>query len=157
MDRIKNKKIEILAPAGSLEGMKAAMNAGCDAVYIGGKSFGARAFANNLDEETMLRAIDEAHIRGKNLYLTVDTLVKEQEMVDDLYNFLENFYLQGLDAVIVQDLGVMNFIHKHFPKLPIHASTQTTITMAEGANLLKDLGVTRLVTARELSFDEIKT
>ncbi len=156
MSKIKDIKIEILAPAASYEGMKAAMNAGCDAVYIGGKSFGARAFAKNPDDETMLRAIDEAHIRDKNLYLTVNTLVKEEELMDDLYNYLEKFYLQGLDAVIVQDIGVMNFIHKHFPKLPIHASTQTTITMAEGANLLKELGVTRLVTPRELSFDEIR-
>ncbi|MDF2542170.1 MAG: hypothetical protein K0S47_1888 [Herbinix sp.] len=150
------QKIEILAPAGSYEGMKAAINAGCDAVYIGGSSFGARAYANNLDEEILLRAIDETHIRGKNLYLTVNTLVKEQEMIDQLHQFLDKFYLQGLDAVIVQDVGVMHFIHRHFPLLPIHASTQTTITMAQGANLLTELGVTRLVTARELSLTEIK-
>ncbi|HWT27164.1 MAG TPA: U32 family peptidase, partial [Mobilitalea sp.] len=151
-----NNKIEILAPAGSYEGMKAAMNAGCDAVYIGGSSFGARAYANNLEEDILLQAIDEAHIRGKRLYLTVNTLVKEKERTQQLYNFLEKYYLQGLDAVIVQDVGVMHFIHKHFPGLPIHASTQTTLTMAQGANLLKDIGVTRLVTARELSLKEIK-
>jgi U32 family peptidase len=151
------KQIEILAPAGSYEAMKAAMNAGCDAVYIGGSSFGARAYANNLEEETLLRAIDEAHIRGKQLYLTVNTLVKEKELTQELYRFLEKFYLQGLDAVIVQDVGAMHFIHEHFPKLPIHASTQTTLTMAEGANLLKEFGVTRLVTARELSLKEIKS
>jgi putative protease len=150
------RTIEILAPAGSYEGMKAAMNAGCDAVYIGGNSFGARAYANNLEEETLLRAIDEAHIRDKSLYLTVNTLLKEKERVDDLYQFLDKFYLHGLDAVIVQDVGVMHFVHRHFPELPIHASTQTTITMAEGANLLKDIGVTRLVTARELGLEEIK-
>lgn len=150
------RKIEILAPAGSYEGMKAAMNAGCDAVYIGGSSFGARAYANNLDEATLLHAIDEAHIRGKHLYLTVNTLVKEQERIEQLYQFLEKYYLQGLDAVIVQDVGVMHFIHQHFPELPIHASTQTTLTMAEGANLLRDYGVTRLVTARELNLQEIK-
>ncbi len=151
-----NRKIEILAPAASYEGMQAAMNAGCDAVYIGGRSFGARAFAKNPDDETMLRAIDEAHIRDKRLYLTVNTLLKEEELMDDLYNYLDKFYLQGLDAVIVQDIGVMNFIHRHFPKLPIHASTQTTITMADGISLIKELGVTRLVIPRELSFDEIR-
>jgi len=151
------RQIEILAPAGSYEGMKASMNAGCDAVYIGGSSFGARAFANNLEEDTLLRAIDEAHIRDKKLYLTVNTLLKEKERTSELYNFLEKFYLQGLDAVIVQDVGVLHFIHQHFPGLPIHASTQTTLTMAQGANLLKDYGVTRLVTARELSLKEIKT
>ena len=151
------RKIEILAPAGSYEGMKAAMNAGCDAVYIGGSSFGARAYANNPEDETMLRAIDEAHIRNKQLYLTVNTLLKEKERTGELYRFLEKFYLQGLDAVIVQDVGVMHFIHKHFPQLPIHASTQMTLTMAQGANLLKDYGVTRIVTSREISLKEIKT
>ncbi|MDF2485920.1 MAG: hypothetical protein K0R46_2088 [Herbinix sp.] len=150
------RNIEILAPAGSYEGMQAAMNAGCDAVYIGGSSFGARAFANNLEEDTLLGAIDEAHIRDKKLYLTVNTLLKEKERTKELYRFLEKFYLRGLDAVIVQDIGVLHFIHENFPGLPIHASTQTTLTMAQGANLLKPYGVTRLVTARELSLNEIK-
>lgn len=151
------RTIEILAPAGSVEGMKAAMNAGCDAVYIGGSSFGARAYANNPEETALLRAIDEAHVRGKKLYLTVNTLLKEKEQSKELYSFLERFYLQGLDAVIVQDVGVLHFIHEYFPELPIHASTQMTLTMAQGANLLKDQGVTRLVTSRELSLREIKT
>ncbi|MBH1939730.1 U32 family peptidase [Mobilitalea sibirica] len=151
-----DRQIEILAPAGSYESMRAAMNAGCDAVYIGGNSFGARAYANNLEEEALLRAIDETHIRDKKLYLTVNTLIKEQERIEKLYNYLIRFYLQGLDAVIVQDVGVMHFIHHNFPKLPIHASTQTTLTMAQGANLLKETGVTRLVTARELSLKEIR-
>lgn len=150
------RNIEILAPAGSYEGMRAAMNAGCDAVYIGGTSFGARAYANNLDTKALLQAIDEAHIRGKHLYLTVNTLVKERERDKYLYAFLEPLYLQGLDAVIVQDFGVMHFIHRNFPELPIHASTQTTLMMAQGANLLREMGVTRMVTARELSLSEIK-
>lgn len=150
------KKIEILAPAGSYESMRAAMNAGCDAVYMGGSKFGARAFADNPNEDTLLQAIDEAHLRNKRLYLTVNTLIKEKEMQSQLYDFLEKYYLAGLDAVIVQDVGVMHFIHRHFPDLPIHASTQTTITMAQGAEVLKSVGVTRLVTARELSFKEIK-
>lgn len=150
-----NRRIEVLAPAGSYEGMIAAMNAGCDAVYIGGNSFGARAYANNLDQDALMAAIDEAHIRGKKLYLTVNTLVKEQER-SYLYSFLDKLYLHGLDAVIVQDVGAMHFIHRHFPNLEIHASTQTTIAMAQGADLLKDVGVTRLVTPRELSLKEIK-
>jgi putative protease len=149
------KKVEILAPAGSYEGLTAALNAGCDAVYIGGTSFGARAYANNLDEEDMLRAIDAVHIRDKQLYLTVNTLVKQKEIEENLYRFIEKFYLQGLDAVIVQDVGVIHFLHKHFPKLPIHASTQMTLMMAQGADLLKDCGVTRMVTARELTLAEI--
>ncbi len=152
-----NKSIEILAPAGSYEGMRAAMNAGCDAVYIGGNSFGARAYANNLDENTLLGAIDEAHIRGKKLYLTVNTLLKEREHARELYRFLEKLYRQGLDAVIVQDMGVLHFIHEYFPEIAIHASTQTTLTMAQGVNLLKPYGVTRMVTARELSLKEIRT
>lgn len=151
------KRIEILAPAGSYESMRAAMNAGCDAVYMGGNRFGARAYADNPDEDTLLKAIEEAHLRGKSLYLTVNTLIKESERLSLLYNYLEKYYLAGLDAVIVQDVGVMRFIHRHFPELPIHASTQTTIMMAEGANILKSVGVTRLVTARELSFKEIKS
>lgn len=150
------RKIEILAPAGSYDGMRAAMNAGCDAVYIGGSSFGARAYANNLTEEQLLTAIEEAHIRDKRLYLTVNTLLKEKELSSQLYDFLKKFYERGLDAVIVQDMGVLHFIHRNFPELPIHASTQTTLTMAQGANLLKDYGVTRLVTSRELNLQEIK-
>lgn len=151
------RNIEILAPAGSYESMRAAMNAGCDAVYMGGSRFGARAYADNPNEDVLIRAIEEAHLRNKKLYLTVNTLVKEEERQSLLYDYLEKYYLAGLDAVIVQDVGVMHFIHRHFPKLPIHASTQTTITMGQGANLLKRMGVTRLVTARELSLKEIKS
>jgi putative protease len=136
--------------------MRAAMNAGCDAVYIGGSSFGARAYANNLTEEQLFQAIEEAHVRDKKLYLTVNTLLKEKELSSQLYHFLAKFYERGLDAVIVQDMGVLHFIHRNFPELPIHASTQMTLTMAQGANLLKPYGVTRLVTSRELSLQEIK-
>lgn len=151
-----SKKVEILAPAGSYDSMRAAMNAGADAVYIGGSSFGARAYAENPDEELLLKAIDEAHIRGKKIYLTVNTLLKENELADQLYNYLQNYYQRGLDAVIVQDAGVLHFIHRHFPELPIHASTQMTLTMAQGAELLRNYGVTRLVASRELSLKEIK-
>jgi putative protease len=150
-----DKTIEVLAPAGSYEGMKAAFNAGADAVYIGGSSFGARAYANNPEDDILLTAIDEAHLRGKKLYLTVNTLLKEKEHTGKLYQFLEKFYLRGLDAVIVQDVGVLHFIHRSFPDLPVHASTQMTLTMAQGANLLENYGVTRLVTPRELSLKEI--
>lgn len=148
-------RIEILAPAGSIESMKAAVNAGCDAVYLGGSKFGARAYADNLTEEILLSAIDYTHIRGKQLYLTVNTLLKEEEIKNELYEYLRRYYEQGLDAVIVQDVGVMHFIHEHFPNLPIHASTQMTLTMAEGINELKAYGVTRMVPARELTLKEI--
>lgn len=150
------RKIEILAPAGSYESLKAAITASCDAVYIGGNLFGARAYANNLDEDRMMEAIDYAHIHNKALYLTVNTLLKEEELKTKLYNYIAKYYEHGLDAAIVQDLGVMHFLHRNFPDLELHASTQMTLTMAEGANLLKDYGVNRLVTSRELSLQEIR-
>ena len=148
--------LEILSPAGSMDSLKAAINAGCDALYIGGTSFGARASANNLAEDDMLRAIDYAHVHGKNLFLTVNTLIKEEELEEQLYQYLYQYYKHGIDAVIVQDLGVLRFIHRHFPDVPKHASTQMTLTMADGANELKKYGVNRLVTSRELSLDEIR-
>ncbi|HEX3022584.1 MAG TPA: U32 family peptidase, partial [Lachnospiraceae bacterium] len=150
------RKIEILAPAGSYESLQAAINASCDAVYIGGNQFGARAYANNLNEDMLLQAIDYAHIHDKSLYLTINTLLKEQELNRDLYKYIVKYYERGLDAVIVQDPGVLHFIHRNFPDLPIHASTQMTLTMAEGANVLKEYGVTRIVTSRELSLEEVK-
>ena len=149
------KPVEVLAPAGSYESMTAAVSAGADAVYIGGTRFGARAFADNLDQETLCRAIDYVHLHGRRLYLTVNTLFKEQEL-EELYDYLKPFYEAGLDSVIVQDLGALAFIREHFPDLPIHASTQMTITGVHGAKILKDMGASRVVTARELSLEEIR-
>ena len=146
---------EILAPAGSFESMKAAVAAGADAVYIGGSKFGARAFADNLDEERMKEAIDYVHLHGRSIYMTVNTLVKEREL-SELYDYLLPYYRQGLDAVIVQDMGVFAFIREQFPDLPVHASTQMTVTGAPGARLIGDLGASRIVTARELSLEEIE-
>ena len=146
---------ELLAPAGSVETMYAAFAAGADAVYIGGSRFGARAYADNAESESLLDAIDYAHLHGKKLYLTVNTLLKEQEM-DELYEYLLPFYRQGLDAVIVQDFGVFRSVREWFPDLAIHASTQMTITGKNGAQLLKEMGASRVVTARELSAEEIK-
>ncbi|MBU5333996.1 DUF3656 domain-containing protein [Anaerocolumna aminovalerica] len=150
------RKIEILAPAGSIDSLKAAINASCDAVYIGGAKFGARAYADNLTEELMLQAIDYAHIHDTKIYLTVNTLLKNKELEHELYEYLVKYYEQGIDAVIVQDTGVLHFIHEHFPNLDIHGSTQMTLTMAKGANVLKQMGLTRLVTSRELGLEEIK-
>lgn len=149
------KTVEILAPAGSFESMKAAVAAGADAVYMGGSRFGARAFADNPEEDKLLEAIDYVHLHGRKLYLTVNILMKEQEM-DELYGYLLPYYKRGLDAVIVQDLGVLAFVRKYFPDLPVHASTQMTITGVYGAELLKNLGAERIVTARELSLREIE-
>lgn len=150
------KEIEILAPAGSYESMKAAVAAGADAVYIGGSRFGARAYADNLGEEQLLDAIDYVHLHGKKIYLTINTLLKENELQNELYSYLLPYYERGLDAVIVQDIGVLKFIKEQFPKLPIHASTQMTITGAAGAKFLETLGAERVVTARELQLHEIK-
>ncbi len=148
-------QVEVLAPAGSFESMKAAIGAGADGVYIGGSRFGARAYADNLDQERMLEAIDYAHFHGVSLYMTVNTLMKEEEL-RELPHFLAPYYEQGLDGVIVQDLGAVSVIRRCFEDLPVHASTQMTITGVHGARLLADLGVKRVVTARELSLEEIR-
>ena len=147
---------ELLAPAGSVETMYAAFAAGADAVYIGGSRFGARAYADNAESESLLDAIDYAHLHGKKLYLTVNTLLKEQEM-DELYEYLLPFYRQGLDAVIVQDFGVFRRVREWFPDLAIHASTQMIMSGELSAEKLKELGATRIVTPRELSLDEIRS
>lgn len=149
------RNVEILAPAGSYESLCGAINGGCDAVYLGGSQFGARAFAENFDEDTMLRSIDYVHFFDKKIYLTVNTLLHNEEMEEQLFAYLEKYYMQGLDAVIVQDVGVLAFIQRNFPRLPIHASTQMTFTTEQGGELLKEYGVTRFVTSRELSIQEI--
>lgn len=150
-------KIELLAPAGAYQTLKAVTKAGADAVYLGGSAFGARAYANNFKKEELLDAIDYVHLHGKKLYLTVNTLLKEREMEEQLYDYLLPYYEQGLDAVIVQDFGVISFLREAFPKLDIHASTQMTITGADGAAFLLEQGVKRIVTSRELSLEEIRT
>lgn len=153
--RTKNRPIEVLAPAGSMECLKAAILNGADAVYLGGEMFGARAYAGNFNKEELLEAIDYVHLYGKKLFLTVNTLMKEEEL-PLLPGFLKPFYEQGLDAVIVQDLGAVSVIRKHFPKLEIHASTQMTITGVHGARIAKEMGAKRVVPARELSLEEIQ-
>ncbi len=150
------KRMELLAPAGSMEIFKAVLRAGADAVYLGGNQFGARAYADNFTEEELLWAIDEAHIHGRRVYLTVNTLFKEDELEKELYQYLLPFYRQGLDAVIVQDTGALSLIRDAFPGMKIHASTQMTIAGTAGASYMKALGVDRIVTARELSLEEIR-
>ncbi len=149
------KELELLAPAGSLKTLKAVIHAGADAVYLGGSMFGARAYANNFNEEELLEAIRFGHIHGRKIILAVNTLLKEYEL-GQLYDYLHPYYEAGIDAVIVQDMGVMEFIKTHFPNLPIHTSTQMTITNVDGARLLKEQGVERVVTAREMSLEEIQ-
>ncbi len=147
--------LELLSPAGSYEGFIAAVAAGADAVYAGGSAYGARAYAKNFTDEEFLRAIDVAHLYGKRLYMTVNTLCKEREM-KDLISFLRPFYLQGLDGVIVQDIGVIAAIRRAYPEMEVHASTQMTITGVNGARYAMNAGTVRIVPARELSLKEIK-
>jgi putative protease len=150
------KKIELLAPAGGYETMVGAFNAGADAVYLGGAKFGARAYADNFDTEQVLDAISYAHLFGKKIYMTVNTLVKEREY-GELYDFLLPFAEKRLDGVIVQDLGVMKLIRDEFPDIELHASTQATVSGVYGAKYLKSLGCCRVVPARELSLSEMKS
>lgn len=149
------RDVEVLAPAGTYEILKAAIYAGADAVYVGGHQFGARAFAGNFSKEELLSAIDFVHLHGKKIYLTVNTLLKDAEM-SLLYDYLCPLYERGLDAVIVQDMGVLSFVKAQFPQLSIHASTQMTVTNVLGASYLESLGVERVVPARELSLSEIQ-
>ena len=149
------KKVELLAPAGGYETMVGAFNAGADAVYLGGAKFGARAYADNFDTQQVLDAISYAHLFGKKIYMTVNTLVKEREY-SELYDFMLPFAEKKLDGVIVQDLGVMKLIRDEFPDIELHASTQATVTGVNGARLLKELGCVRVVPARELSLMEMK-
>lgn len=150
------KVVEILSPAGSYESLMAAIAAGADAVYVGGTRFGARAFADNLTEEKLLGVIDYVHLHGRKIYLTINTLLKENELQEELYEYLLPYYRHGIDAVIVQDIGVLQFVKEHFPDLPIHASTQMTIANELGARFLEKQGVERVVTAREMHVDEIR-
>ncbi len=149
------KQVELLAPAGNYEALEGAICAGADAVYLAGNRFGARAYADNFTEEELCRGIHMAHIYGRRIYLTVNILVKETEL-SELVTFLQPLYEAGLDGVIVQDLGAIQVIRRYFPNLPVHASTQMTITGPEGARFLNEQGICRVVPARELSLKEIR-
>ena len=149
------QKLELLAPAGSWEALEAAVNAGADAVYMGGKSFGARAYASNFDKEEMAEAVYFAHMHHVRIYITVNTLVDDSELEElaDYLMFLNNV---GVDGIIVQDLGVIRLARKIVPELPLHASTQMTITNSSGVDFAVAAGMERSVLARELSLKEIE-
>lgn len=149
------QKLELLAPAGSWEALEAAVNAGADAVYMGGKSFGARAYASNFDKEEMAKAVYFAHMHHVRIYITVNTLVDDSELEElaDYLMFLNNV---GVDGIIVQDLGVIRLARKIVPELPLHASTQMTITNSSGVDFAVAAGMERSVLARELSLNEIE-
>lgn len=150
-----DQRVELLAPAGNPEGFYGAICAGADAVYLGGSRYGARAYADNFTEEELLECIRYAHIWGRRVYLTVNTLVKESEL-EELFPYLQPLYEAGLDGVIVQDIGVFSFIREHFPGLELHVSTQATVTGKYGAEIFRKMGAVRVVPARELSLAELR-
>ena len=148
------KRVELLSPAGDPEGFYGAIHAGADAVYLGGTQFGARAYAQNFSKEELIACIKYAHLWHRKVYLTVNTLVKDKE-IPDLVPYLTPYYEAGLDGVIIQDIGVFEVIRKAFPGLELHVSTQMTVTGVHAARLLKEMGASRIVPARELSLKEI--
>ena len=156
VNKMRRGKPEILAPAGTYEAMEAAVKAGCDAVYAGGSLFSARAYAGNFDETSFLEMIDYCHLFGVKVYMTLNTLLKEEEL-KQLPSYIKPYYQAGLDAVLVQDMGVFRVLHENFPDLPIHASTQMSIASTYGAEFAKRLGMERIVPARELSLEEIRS
>jgi putative protease len=149
------KKIELLAPAGNMESLYAAIEAGADAIYLGGKNFGARAFSKNFNDEEMVKAINYAHIYGVKVYVTCNTLIYDRE-VSEFLKYVEFLHKNNVDAILIQDLGMLDLIRKTYPKLEVHSSTQMHIHNLDGTKLMEDLGVKRVVLARETSFKEIK-
>lgn len=147
--------VELLAPAGSKEAFYAAVENKADAIYLGGKQFGARAYANNFDHEDLKEMIKYAHLFDIRVYVTVNTIVFDEE-IDELIEFLDFLYLNDCDGLIIQDLGVLNIIRNRYPDFEIHASTQMNIHSVEEALVLKDLGVKRIVVAREINLETIK-
>lgn len=149
------KKPELLAPAGNMEALKAAILAGCDAVYIGGKFFGARNFAMNFTDEEIVEAIKYAHLYGVKVYVTMNTLVYETE-TENFIKYAEFLHKNNVDAIIIQDIGMMDVLRKMYPNLELHASTQMHIHNAEGVKLVESLGLKRTVVARETSINLLK-
>lgn len=149
------KRVELLSPAGDFESLKSAIHNGADAVYLSGKNYGARKFANNFTLEELKEAVEYAHLYGVKIYITVNTMIYQSE-IDELLEYVKCIHEYGVDAVIMQDIGMINLVHNTFPNLEIHASTQAHNHNEEGINTLKNLGCTRVVLDRELSLDEIK-
>ena len=147
-------KKELLAPAGSFDTLKQAIHNGCDAVYLGGKKFGARKFASNFDEEEMVMAIEYCHLYGVKIYVTVNTLIYEDE-IEEVLEYIKFLHMNHVDAVIMQDIGLITRVRERFPELEIHASTQLHTHNQKQVELLENLGVKRVVVAREMSIDEI--
>ena len=149
------EKIELLAPAGNMECLRAAVMAGADAVYLAGNRFGARAFSKNFSDEEIIKAINYCHLLGVKVYVTLNTLIYDNE-VDNFLNYIEFIHKNNVDAIIIQDLGMFDLVRRTFPKLEIHASTQMHIHNLDGVKLMEDLGMRRVVLARETSIDMIE-
>ena len=148
------EEVELLSPAGDFDCLKAAVQNGADCVYFGADSFNARASAHNFDDDTLKKAIEYCKIRGVKTNLTLNILIKNDEL-EDAFNLAKKAYKYGIDAIIVQDLGLAMLLIKSFPDLPIHASTQMSVHNLQGALKLQKMGFSRIVLARELSIDEI--
>lgn len=148
-------KKELLSPAGDFETLKQAIHNGCNAVYLGGKKFGARKFASNFDKEEMVEAIKYCHLYGVKIYVTVNTIIFDSE-VEECLEYITFLHQNGVDAVIMQDIGMISLVRKVLPDLDIHVSTQAHTHNFNQIKLLESLGVTRVVVAREMSLEEIK-
>ena len=149
------KKVELLSPAGNMECLISAVQNGADAVYLGGKKFGARHYATNFDYEEMIEAIKYCHLYGVKIFVTVNTICFESELEEAL-NYIEFLYDNHVDALIMQDIGLISITRKKFPNMEIHASTQAHNHNDHGLKYLEKIGVKRAVLAREMSLDEIK-
>jgi len=149
------KKVELLSPAGDMKSLKSAVHNGADAIYLSGKNYGARKFANNFTMEEIEEAIKYCHLYDVKVYITINTMIYSDE-IDELINYIKTIHEFGVDAVIMQDIGLIKLVRETFPNLEIHASTQAHNHNEEGLQFFKSLGVTRCVLARELSLDEIK-
>ncbi|MGL4790537.1 MAG: peptidase U32 family protein, partial [Anaerotignaceae bacterium] len=149
------KKPELLSPAGSMESLIAAVNNGCDAIYLGGQQFSARQYASNFDLETLETAVDYCHVRNIKVYVTVNTIYKDKEL-KELISFVANLYRMGVDALIVQDLGAAKLIKKNFPNMQLHASTQLTANNLSDVKALGEEGFSKVVLSRELNLKEIE-
>jgi len=146
---------ELLAPVGGEESLIATIQNGADAVYLSGGNFGARAFAKNFDDEALIEAIKYAHIRDVNVYVTVNTLIKDTEF-EAVKRYIDFLYTNDVDAIIVQDLGLADYIRTTYPDLEMHASTQMSAHSLQDVKFLKEFGFTRVVVAREMSLKEIQ-
>ena len=148
-------KVELLAPAGSKESFYSAINAGCNAVYLGGMKFGARSYANNFSLEELSEMLEYARLFDVKVYCTVNTVIFEDEL-EEVLNFIGEIHKLGIDGVLIQDYGLLNIVHKIYPNLILHASTQMNVTTLEEVKVLKEMGVKRVVLARETPIEVIR-